>query len=123
MSELEDLRRQNRALDEQIKTLVRVEASLHKSQNEVDRQIVRVELLSRFALRWTSRSTVHEILEATLELFQRLFSCEWLTVLASDVDPVSEHPAGVPVLIRPAADWAPLAEALSEIAGPVVASR
>ena len=76
MSELDDLRQQNRALDEQIKTLVRTEARLHKSQNEVDRQIARIELLSRFSLRWTSHSTPREILVAATELFVRLFSAE-----------------------------------------------
>ncbi|MBM3769887.1 MAG: hypothetical protein FJW27_01080 [Acidimicrobiia bacterium] len=123
MSEVEDLRRQNRAVDEQIKTLVRIEASLHKSQNEIDRQVARIELLSRFALGWTSRSTAREILAATVELFQRLFSCVWVTVLASDADAVAEDPARLPDRMRSVADWPTLALALSDATGPAVVRR
>lgn len=123
MSELEDLQRQNRALDEQIKTLVRVEASLHKSQNEVDRQVARIELLNRFALRWTSQATTTEILTATLELFQRLFNCEWIAVLVLDAHALGDETLDSSGPIRHPADPTALAEATGDVTGPVVATR
>ena len=45
---------ERQALTEQVKLLVRPSKRLHRSQNALDRQLVRVELLSQFALRWTA---------------------------------------------------------------------
>ena len=121
MSELDDLRQQNRALDEQIKTLVRTEARLHKSQNEVDRQIARIELLSRFSLRWTSHSTPREILVAATELFVRLFSAEWVKVVVLDPTQVPSDSFDVGPFIWPEL-FEQISAELSEMP-PVVTTR
>ncbi len=122
MPELEELRRQNQALDEQIRTLVRTEQRLHRSQNEVDRQIARIELLSRFALRWTGQSTSREILAGAVELFNRLFSVTSTQIVVLDAGAVSaEHPATAPLIWPPPADVPALA--LDDVLSPLVLTR
>ena len=72
MASDDSLRAQNEALNEQVKLLVKTEQRLHRSQNEVDRQIARVELLNAFTLRWTGRATAADILFDASELLRKL---------------------------------------------------
>ena len=60
-------------LTEQVKLLVRTEHRMHRSQSALDRQLMRVELLSQFALRWDSRSSEGEILLDAMRLVRKLF--------------------------------------------------
>ena len=75
-------------LHEQIKLLVRTEHQLHRSQSALDRQLLRVELLSHFALRWDSQSPPAAILADAVALFRRLFAVDHVQVATP---PVSSH--------------------------------
>lgn len=109
---------QQHALNEQVKLLVKTEQQLHRSQNALDRQLIRVELLSSFALRWDSRSSVAEILTGAMKLFRKLFHVE--KVVAVRTIESLEHDAspdrgGIPLI--PA--WN-LERALAQLSGPFV---
>jgi len=112
------------SLNEQVKLLVRTEQRLHRSQNALDRQLVRVELLSQFALRWDSGSSQTQILTDSVRLFKRLFSVERAVAVQSEChdEREAEHTAPVKrsasaVLSQPADV---IVDALGEAAAPLV---
>ena len=93
-------------LHEQIKLLVRTEHQLHRSQSALDRQLLRVELLSHFALRWDSQSAPAAILSDAVALFRRLFAVDHVQVAAAPAIDLSApgHPGltAVPAELLPA---------------------
>lgn len=105
------------ALGAQVKLLVKTEHQLHRSQTELDRQLMRVELLSQFALRFDSQSSASEILADAVALFRRLFAIDRVAVAAraTDIDHASRSMQ--PVEVPPEA----LVLALGGVDGPVVA--
>ncbi|MCH9687456.1 MAG: response regulator [Deltaproteobacteria bacterium] len=62
VAELERLRRDNTALGQQVKLLVKTEQRLYRSQNQVDLQLGRVRALSDYVLSCPSLPTATEIL-------------------------------------------------------------
>lgn len=62
-----DLRRQNTALDEQVKQLVRTEKRLYRIQKDLDRQVFRVDSLNRLALAQSLTFDAQQILLGALE--------------------------------------------------------
>ena len=105
-------------LHEQIKLLVRTEHQLHRSQSALDRQLLRVELLSHFTLRWDSQSPATAILADAAGLFRRLFAVDRVRIAAGPSIDASE--ADDPVLQTLPADV--LREALATVTEPIVAS-
>jgi signal transduction histidine kinase/CheY-like chemotaxis protein len=77
LAELERLRSENAALNEQVKLLVRAEQRLYRSQNELDAQLALVGALELFAL----QSSMHEEPDVTLAralvMLTSSFSIEW----------------------------------------------
>ncbi len=111
-------RRQDDSLQTQIKLLVKTEQQLHRSQSALDRQLMRVELLSHFALRWDSQSPAADILADAAALFRRLFAVDRVVVaVAEAVPPAHADVTGAPVAAVPRPR---LAQALEGLAGPVV---
>ena len=105
-------------LHEQIKLLVRTEHQLHRSQSALDRQLLRVELLSHFALRWDSQSPPAAILSDAVALFRRLFAVDHVQVAAAPAIDLSAP--GRPGLTTMPADL--LRAALTSVAEPLVAA-
>ncbi len=105
-------------LHEQIKLLVRTEHQLHRSQSALDRQLLRVELLSHFALRWDSQSPPAAILSDAVALFRRLFAVDHVQVAAATAIDLSApfHPG------RTAVPADLLRAALTSVAEPLVAA-
>jgi len=118
MSDEAELRWQNAALDEQIKRLVKTEQRLCRSQNEIDRQSARTELLSRFTLRWTVQSTVVELLGLASDLFRKLFHAEQIRVLLLPGAPVAGAAAADATLAL--VHDRTLAAALASVDGPTI---
>ncbi|MCC6992874.1 MAG: hypothetical protein IT181_27980 [Acidobacteria bacterium] len=106
-------------LHEQIKLLIRTEHQLHRSQNALDRQLMRVELLSQFTLRWDSQAPAAAILNDAAALFRRLFAVDHIAIaVGARIDvPAAQGPR--PLLISRAAER--LESALGEVAVPIVA--
>ncbi|MGE0812409.1 MAG: sensor histidine kinase [Vicinamibacterales bacterium] len=71
------------ALQEQLKLLVKTEHRLHRSQNALDRQLLRVELLSQFTLRWDSQAQPAAILLDAASLLLRVFAVDQMRVVVS----------------------------------------
>ncbi|HQZ38599.1 MAG TPA: histidine kinase dimerization/phospho-acceptor domain-containing protein [Vicinamibacterales bacterium] len=107
------------ALTEQVKLLVKTEHQLRRSQNALDRQLARVELLSRFALRWDSQSSVSDIIGDAAALFRRVFAVDRVTIA------VPSGMASPPISTASAVLTAVLPDdvvrAVVSLAGPVVA--
>ena len=113
------------ALTEQVKLLVKTEQRLHRSQNALDRQLVRVELLSQFALRWDSGSSQAQILSDSVRLFKRLFSVERAAAVHCACQDVREADSPAPagkrspsVVLSQPADV--ITEALGGVTAPLV---
>ncbi len=79
--ELERLRRETRALDEQIKLLVQTEQRLSRSQNELDTQLVRIRSLAGFALESSGTESPAGILARAVDVLSRAFSLDWIGVV------------------------------------------
>ena len=105
-------------LHEQIKLLVRTEHQLHRSQSALDRQLLRVELLSHFALRWDSQSPQAAILSDAVALFRRLFAVDHVQVATPPA--IDLGALGHPGLTAVSADL--LRTALTSVAEPLVAA-
>ena len=86
MSEIERLRKENEALNEQVKLLVRTEHQLHRSQHERLRQIRRIQALGDFALEISTLATPAEILGRALELLNDQFQLDQIVALHDDMD-------------------------------------
>jgi signal transduction histidine kinase len=107
-------------LHEQIKLLIRTEHQLHRSQSALDRQLMRVELLSQFTLRWDSQAPVAAILQDAAGLFRRLFAVDQVAMAVGPGIEVPASPGGRAHLVtRPAAA---LDAALGGVASPIVAA-
>ena len=65
---VQELVRENEALNEQIKLLVQTEQRLYRSQNEIDAQLDRIRSLARFALQTEDGEPVPSILSRSLEI-------------------------------------------------------
>lgn len=74
--ELERLRGDNVALEEQVRRLARAEQRLYRSQNQVDRQLAQVRALSEYVLRCPSFATPREILDGATELLAHEFNVD-----------------------------------------------
>ena len=107
------------SLQAQIKLLVKTEHQLHRSQSALDRQLMRVELLSHFALRWDSQSSTVDILADAAALFRRLFAVDRVAVV---VDEHMHPPCGDArrALVAPVPAWL-LTQALDGVMAPAVA--
>ncbi len=105
-------------LHEQIKLLVKTEHQLHRSQSALDRQLMRVELLSQFTLRWDSQAPAAAILADAVGLFQRLFALDRVAIA---VGPDVRIPAGpAPRPLMTALPAAALHAALDNVPAPCV---
>jgi signal transduction histidine kinase len=80
--ELERLRAENAALNEQVMLLVQTEQRLYRSQNELDSQLVRIRALARFALESSGSEPPAEIVGRAVELLSRGFALDWVGVVA-----------------------------------------
>lgn len=76
MDELERLRRENQALNEQVKRLVRAERRLSLNRQELDAQLQRFRALNRFSLDAGEAETPERILELAMEGLFDLFPYE-----------------------------------------------
>ena len=107
------------SLQAQIKLLLKTEHQLHRSQSALDRQLMRVELLSHFALRWDSQSPAVDIVADAAALFRRLFAVDRVAVaVAEETHPACLDDTRAPLVSVPGRR---IAEALDGLAGPVVA--
>jgi signal transduction histidine kinase len=125
MSPLEDAghgssRAHEQTLNDQVKLLVRTEQRLHRSQNALDRQLVRVELLSQFALRWNSRASEMDILSNATRLFRKLFNFDRVVAVADTGEVAAAIPAATASVTSLAAT--PLEYAIRALSGPVVSA-
>ena len=116
---------ERQALTEQVKLLVKTEQRLHRSQNALDRQLVRVELLSQFALRWDSGSSQTQILSDSVRLFKRLFSVERAIAVQAECPAPREVDLSAPAGKRPPSGVVSvpadaIAEALGGVSTPIV---
>jgi signal transduction histidine kinase len=111
--------RERDALNEQIKLLVKTEHQLHRSQSALDRQLMRVEVLNRFALRWDSQSSLEDILADAAGMLRHLFTIDRTIVAVTSSDtPDLTHRVGQGPLR--AVDGARLATALAPVATALV---
>ncbi len=85
--DLERLREENRALNEQVMLLVQTEQRLYRSQNELDSQLVRIRALARFALESGGSEAPARILERAVALLTRSFALEWVGVVVLEAEP------------------------------------
>jgi signal transduction histidine kinase/CheY-like chemotaxis protein len=76
-TELERLRRENAALDEQVKLLVLTEQRLYRSQNELDAQLSMVRALALFALESSMLEEPGATLARALEVLGSCFPIDW----------------------------------------------
>ena len=86
MNELERIRKENEALNEQVKLLVRTEQRLFRTQGERERQLSRIQALGEFALQVSSLATPAEILGRALEVLDDLFQLDNIASLHDDLD-------------------------------------
>jgi signal transduction histidine kinase/ActR/RegA family two-component response regulator len=91
--ELERLRRENAALDQQIKLLVQTEQRLYHSQNELDQQLLRIRSLGEFALHSSSLESPDEVLHRAVELVRTSFYLDGCCAVRPD--PASAELAGL----------------------------
>ena len=105
-------------LHQQIKLLIRTEHQLHRSQSALDRQLMRVELLSQFTLRWDSQAPVAAILQDAAGLFRRLFAVDQVAMAVGPGIEVPASPGGRALLVTRSA--AALDAALGGVASPMV---
>ncbi len=75
--ELERLRRENEALNGQVRLLVLTEQRLYRSQNELDAQLELVRALASFALESSASEEPEETIVRALELVGQCFSLDW----------------------------------------------
>ncbi len=78
------LARENRALDEQVKLLVKTEQRLYRSRLERDQQLARTQVLEQFALDCALGLEPAEIQARAVRALDRMFSFEWCLALQSD---------------------------------------
>ncbi len=97
------LRRENEALNEQIKLLVQTEQRLFRSQNQLDAQLDRIRALAGFALQSGDGESTDSILRRALEILWRKFALDWCGV-------VTLAPGGLRVLSVPADHPVPATE-------------
>ena len=76
-AELEGLRSENAALNEQVKLLVLTEQRLYRSQNELDAQLVLVRALALFALESSMLEEPAETQSRGLDLIGSCFPIDW----------------------------------------------
>ncbi|NUP13718.1 MAG: hypothetical protein HOW73_47385 [Polyangiaceae bacterium] len=74
LSEVAELLRLNRALDDQVRELVRTEQQLFLSQRDLGRQLGRLDALNRFAIEAAELATSEEILVRAADDFFRIFA-------------------------------------------------
>ena len=85
IDELERLRSENQALNEQVKLLVQTEQRLYRSQTEMDAQLVRIRALARFALHSASSESPAEVLARAASVLADVFSIDWAHILTLDL--------------------------------------
>ena len=107
-------------LHEQIKLLVRTEHQLHRSQSALDRQLLRVELLSQFALRWDSQAAAGDILADAVALFRRLFAVDRVVAIVGDGERETAVQGGAAAVVQVPEDV--LDAALADLTAPVVSA-
>jgi len=112
--EIERLRAENRALDEQVKLLVQTEQRLYRSQGEVDAQLERLRQLEAFALGTTSAEPLDVVVRRAAGVLVETFDLDWggAIALGEAADAVLLTPppdgGGAPAplaLPEPAAAW------------------
>ncbi len=93
------------ALTEQIKLLVKTEQRLYRSQNELDRQLRRIEALSEFAIAGTAMDAPQQVIRRALDLLASQFRLNCLGAVL--VDPVRNVLEGLTCEpgLGPASPW------------------
>jgi len=76
-AEIERLRGENRALDDQVKLLVQTEQRLYRFQSDLDTQLARIQALAAFALESISLQRSGEILARALNVLHEAFVLDW----------------------------------------------
>ncbi len=102
--QLHELQTFNDALDEQVKLLVRTEQRLYRSQNQVDRQLARVQGLSDYVLACSSLATPQEILAGAATLLADQFLVDRVQILeaiVSDTQVILQSPSASTVVVCP----------------------
>jgi len=126
-AEIEALRQQNQELNEQIKILTQGEQRLYRSQNELDRQLRRIEALGDFALQCSASADTDEILREATQLLLRLFSADQvMSLLRTEIgfdlaDTGPRRAERAPDRRLPPVD--DIASYLDGLSGPLVARR
>ncbi len=85
-SEIERLRSENAALNEQVKLLVQTEQRLYRSQNELDAQLQRIRALAGFSLETSHLESPSQILARGLQVIGTTFAVEWIGALRLSPD-------------------------------------
>ncbi len=83
-SELERLRRETEALNEQVKLLVRTEQRLYRSQRVLDEQLRQTQLLETFALDCAIHATPDRILAHAVAVLGAMFPFDWVHACERD---------------------------------------
>ena len=81
-----DLERENEALNEQVKLLVKTEQRLYRSQRQLDQELQRIQLLGNFALETTGIEAPENILRRGLNLLRDCFPHSTVLALRIDAD-------------------------------------
>ncbi|MFO0549442.1 MAG: ATP-binding protein [Polyangiaceae bacterium] len=79
--DLETLRLENEELDQQVSLLVKTEHRLTRAQFESERNIARVQALSKFDLAYTPSETPLEVAKRGTQLLTEWFSCDCVAVV------------------------------------------
>ncbi|MCE9627876.1 MAG: hypothetical protein K8R56_08165, partial [Candidatus Eisenbacteria bacterium] len=84
--ELERLRRETEALNEQVKLLVRTEQRLYRSQRVLDEQLRHTQLLETFALECATGATPDRILAQACSVLGSMFPFDWVHACEREQD-------------------------------------
>ncbi len=83
--EMERIRRDNEALNEQVKRLVQVEQRLYRSQNELNCQLENMRALGSFALFCSGSDDSARILEKAVETLSRAFTLDFISAVRINI--------------------------------------
>ena len=83
-STVEELRRKNAALDQQVKLLVKTEKRLYVAQRTIEKQLGRIEVLNRFALQAGSAGRQRDIVRLTIRMILDVLRVDQVAFVIAD---------------------------------------
>lgn len=81
---VDELRRQNAALDQQVKLLVKTEKRLYVAQRTIEKQLGRIEVLNRFALEASVAERRSDIFRLTIRMILDVLRVDQVAFLLAD---------------------------------------